>query len=65
VCGWNQSGGRDGGKRVRRMNMVQTMYVHVCKCKKDTCFNCSRNQGRGNRVDKWKGEFKYDVFDTL
>jgi hypothetical protein len=28
--GWG--GGRERG---RRMNMVQTMYTHVCKCKSD------------------------------
>jgi hypothetical protein len=26
-----------GGERRRRMNMVQIMYTHVCKCKNDTC----------------------------
>jgi hypothetical protein len=29
------------------MNMVQIMYTHVCKCKNDTCWNCSRNRGQG------------------
>jgi hypothetical protein len=28
--------------------------VHVCKCKTDTCWNCSSNQRRGDR-----GKFKY------
>jgi hypothetical protein len=28
------------------MNMVQIMCTHVCKCKNDICWNCSRNQGR-------------------
>jgi hypothetical protein len=26
--------GGDGRERGRRMNMVKTMYTHVCKCKK-------------------------------
>jgi hypothetical protein len=25
------------GKRSWRVNMVQIMYTHVCKCKNDTC----------------------------
>jgi hypothetical protein len=25
------------GEKGGRMNMVQTMYTHVCKCKNDTC----------------------------
>jgi hypothetical protein len=29
-------GGGGGGKRDRRMNTVQIMYTHVCKCKNDT-----------------------------
>jgi hypothetical protein len=31
----------------RRMNTLQIMYVHVCKCKNDTCWNCSMYQRRG------------------
>jgi hypothetical protein len=42
--GFAQSGGRlalVGGERWwgkgRRVNMVQTVYSHVCKCKNDSC----------------------------
>jgi hypothetical protein len=35
--GWHWWEQRDGGERGRRMNMVQIMYTHVCKCKNDTC----------------------------
>jgi hypothetical protein len=31
---WERGGGREKG---RRMNMVQIMYTHICKCKNDTC----------------------------
>jgi hypothetical protein len=31
---WERGGGRERG---RRMNMVQIMCTHVCKCKNDTC----------------------------
>jgi hypothetical protein len=31
------------------------MYTHVCKYKNNTCWNCSRNQGRGEGVEKWRG----------
>jgi hypothetical protein len=30
--------------------VVQIMYIHVNKCKNDTCWNCSRNHGKGG----WK-----------
>jgi hypothetical protein len=30
-------GGEYGRERGERMNVVQTMYTHVCKCKNDTC----------------------------
>jgi hypothetical protein len=42
-CWWEGGGGRE---RRRKINMVQTVYIHVCKCKNETCWNCSRNQGR-------------------
>jgi hypothetical protein len=32
---WGEGGG--GGERGRKMNRVQMMYSHVCKCKNDTC----------------------------
>jgi hypothetical protein len=43
--GWNRSCpggvatsvGGVGGKGSRRVNMVQKMCTHVCKCKNDTC----------------------------
>jgi hypothetical protein len=72
--GWNRfrgwgictSGlGGHGREKGRRMNMVQTVCTHVCKCKTDTCLNCSRNQWRGVGEEKWRGEFKYDIFDKL
>jgi hypothetical protein len=37
--------GEVAGRGGRRMNTVQIMYTHVCKCKNDTCQNCSRNGG--------------------
>jgi hypothetical protein len=30
---WHWWEGRGGEERGRRMNMVQIMYTHVCKCK--------------------------------
>jgi hypothetical protein len=53
---------RKGG---RRIDSVQIMYTHVCKCKSDICCNCSRNWERGMKEWWWWGEFKYDIFDTL
>jgi hypothetical protein len=29
------------------MNVEQIMYIHLCKLKNDTCWNCSRNKRRG------------------
>jgi hypothetical protein len=41
-----------GRKKGRKMNMVPAMYTHVCKCKNDTCCNCSRNGKDGGREVK-------------
>jgi hypothetical protein len=35
--GWHQWRQGGGGEKGRKMNMVQIMYTHVCKCKIDTC----------------------------
>jgi hypothetical protein len=39
--GWGLSVGTGGREEVavkdRRMNKVQTVYTHVCKCKNETC----------------------------
>jgi hypothetical protein len=54
------------GKGYRRVNMVQKMYTHVCKCKADTHWNYSRNWGRGEiKESGGGGESKYEIFDTL
>jgi hypothetical protein len=34
---WHLWQGEVLGKRDRRINMVQKMCTHVCKCKNDTC----------------------------
>jgi hypothetical protein len=45
--------------------MVQIMHTHVCKCKNDTHYNCSRNWGGWMKDSSEGGEFKSDIFDTL
>jgi hypothetical protein len=35
------------GKWGRRVNMVQTLCTHACKCENDTCWNYSRTWGQG------------------
>jgi hypothetical protein len=39
--GWGEVGtsrrGGGGRERGKRMNMVQILYIHVCKCMNDTC----------------------------
>jgi hypothetical protein len=52
-------------KQNRIVNMVQKLCTHVCKCKNDTCLNCSRNGDGGGVKESSGGEFKYDVFGTL
>jgi hypothetical protein len=34
---WHQWERGGGGERDRRMNTVQIMCIHVCKCENDTC----------------------------
>jgi hypothetical protein len=41
-----KKGWRKGGTH-GRVNVVQIVCSHVCKCKTDTCWNCFRNGGRG------------------
>jgi hypothetical protein len=42
------------------------LQQNVCKCKNDTCLNYSRNGDRGGiKENGGRGEFKYDIFDTL
>jgi hypothetical protein len=54
--------GGSGGERGRRMNIVQIMYTHVCKCKNDTCWNCCRNQGMGDGGEKGNSSMIYLVY---
>jgi hypothetical protein len=46
----------------RRMNMVQTMYTHAKMLPVATVPGI-RGGGMGERSGR--GEFKYDIFDTL
>jgi hypothetical protein len=49
----------------RKMNVVQTMYTHICRYKNDTC-RSSKNQGREDGGEPVEGEeFKCEIFDTL
>jgi hypothetical protein len=45
--------------------MVQTLSTHVCKCKNETCGNCSRNVGGGIKENDGGGEFNHDIFDIV
>jgi hypothetical protein len=40
------------------------MFTHACKCKNDTVETVT-GIGEGSGGKKWRGEFKYDVRDTL
>jgi hypothetical protein len=55
-------GGGGGGERGRRMNMVQIMCIHVCKCK---IISVPGIRGGGMKRRSGGREFKYDIFDTL
>jgi hypothetical protein len=62
---WYQWEGGGVRERGQEGEYVHIMYAHVCKCKSDTCRNCSRNQGREIKGEWQRGEFKYDICDTL
>jgi hypothetical protein len=47
--------GEVAGKGNRKVNMVQKVCIHACKCKTDTCWNCSMNQGRKSTGGVVKG----------
>jgi hypothetical protein len=36
-----------------RVNTVQKMCRHACKCKNETCCNYSRNWGSGDKGERW------------
>jgi hypothetical protein len=54
---WHRWEGGGGRQRGSWMNLVQIMYIHVCKCKNDTGWNCSRNWGWGMKESSGGGEF--------
>jgi hypothetical protein len=56
--------GENGGERDRRVNKVQIMYTHECKCKKDV-ETIPGIRGWGMKESSGEGKFKYDIFDTL
>jgi hypothetical protein len=43
---------------------MKSLCTHVCKLKRDTYWNSSRNEGGGMK-NSGGGEFKYDIFDIL
>jgi hypothetical protein len=50
---WYQLGvGRRWGKG--RVNIMQILCTHVYKWENDTCWNYSRNRGRGNEGEWWR-----------
>jgi hypothetical protein len=48
----------------RKMNMVQTMYTHVCKCKMIPAKTVPGIRGGGDEGEPWM-EMNLSVFDTL
>jgi hypothetical protein len=57
--------GKMAGKGGRRMNTVQIMCTHVCKCKNDTCEKVQGIRRGWIKESSGGGEFKYNLFDTL
>jgi hypothetical protein len=54
------------GKGGRRVNMVQIIYTHVCKCKNDYLLKLFQESGEGEmKESSGGGEFNYDIYDTL
>jgi hypothetical protein len=43
--------------------MIQIIYIHVCKCKDVETVPAIR--GGGMKESSGRGEFKYDIFETL
>jgi hypothetical protein len=48
----NSESGEVAGKGGGRVNMVQKMYTHTCKCRDDTCLNHSKNQGSEDKGER-------------
>jgi hypothetical protein len=53
------------GKGSRKANKVQKICTHACKCKKLYLLKLLHEWGRGIKGTPGRGEFKYDIFNTL
>jgi hypothetical protein len=53
------------GKGGRKVNKVQVLCTHVCKCKNDTFRNYSKDGVGEMRENSGGNEFKYYIFDTF
>jgi hypothetical protein len=51
----------DTGKGCRKMNVVEILHTRAYKWKNETCWNYSRNGGRGIKENDGGGEFSYDI----
>jgi hypothetical protein len=47
------------------MNIVQTLYAHVCKWKNDTLETIPGMRRKEKKENSEEDEFKYDIFDIL
>jgi hypothetical protein len=45
--------------------MAKILCKHVYKWKNETCWNYSRNEGKGIKENDEGGEFNYGICDTL
>jgi hypothetical protein len=58
-------GGRKLSEKGRKINMMQIMYTHVCKCKTLPVETVLGISGGGIKESMKGVEFKYGIFDTL
>jgi hypothetical protein len=61
---WHSGRGKVVGKWGRRVNTVQKLCTHSCKCNNDTCCDYYINGGGGIKGSGRGGEFKHDIVDT-
>jgi hypothetical protein len=57
--------GKEVGKGCSRVNMVQILHTHSVNGKMRSVETIPGMWGEGDKGGWWKGEFNYDIFDTL
>jgi hypothetical protein len=48
-----------------RVNIVEILHTHICKCKNDTVETIQEWRDKGIKENDGGCKFKYDIFDIM